>query len=69
MRNLINVIITSSVMIIVVLFLRQMFGGRIKNSVMCILWALVAVRLLIPVQLFNNVINITDYVVRTVSDL
>ena len=69
MRNLINVIITSSVMIIVVLFLRQMFGCRIKNSVMCILWALVAVRLLIPVQLFNNVINITDYVVRTVSDL
>lgn len=69
MRNLINVIITSSVMIIVVLFLRQMFGCRIKKSVMCILWALVAVRLLIPVQLFNNVINITDYVVRTVSDL
>ena len=69
MRKLINVVITSSIMIVVVMILRKLFGSRVKNGAICVLWALVAMRLLIPVQLFGNVVNVTDYLTENVINL
>lgn len=69
MRKLINVVITSSIMIVVVMILRKLFGSRVKSGVICVLWALVAMRLLIPVQLFGNVVNVTDYLTENVINL
>lgn len=69
MRKLINVVITSSIMIVVVMILRKLFGSRVKSGVICVLWALVAIRLLIPVQLFGNVVNVTDYLIENVMNL
>lgn len=69
MRKLINVVITSSIMIVVVMILRKLFGGRVKSGAICVLWALVAIRLLIPVQLFGNVVNVTDYLTENVMNL
>ena len=68
MRKLINVVITSSIMIVVVMLLRKLFGSRVKSGVMCVLWALVAMRLLIPVQLFGNVVNVADYLTENVKN-
>lgn len=69
MRKLINVVITSSIMIVVVMILRKFFGSRVKSGAICVLWALVAMRLLIPVQLFGNVVNVTDYLTKNVINL
>ena len=69
MRKLINVVITSSIMIVVVMILRKLFGSRVKSGAICVLWALVAIRLLIPVQLFGNVVNVTDYLTENVINL
>lgn len=69
MRKLINVVITSSIMIVVVMILRKLFGSRVKSGAICALWALVAIRLLIPVQLFGNVVNVTDYLTENVINL
>lgn len=69
MRKLINVVITSSIMIVVVMILRKLFGSRVKSGAICVLWALVAMRLLIPVQLFGNVVNVTDYLTENVINL
>lgn len=56
-------------MIVVVMILRKLFGSRVKSGVICVLWALVAIRLLIPVQLFGNVVNVTDYLIENVMNL
>ena len=56
-------------MIVVVMILRKLFGSRVKNGAICVLWALVAMRLLIPVQLFGNVVNVTDYLTENVINL
>lgn len=69
MRKLINVIITSSIMIVVIILLRKLFESRVKSGAICVLWALVAIRLLIPVQLFGNVVNVTDYLTENVMNL
>ena len=69
MRKLINVIITSSIMIVVIILLRKLFESRVKSGAICVLWALVAIRLLIPVQLFGNVVNVTDYLTENVMRL
>lgn len=69
MRKLINVVITSSIIIVVVMILRKLFGSRVKSGAICVLWALVAMRLLIPVQLFGNVVNVTDYLTENVINL
>lgn len=69
MRKLINVVITSSIIIVVVMILRKLFGSRVKSRAICVLWALVAIRLLIPVQLFENVVNVTDYLTENVMNL
>ena len=67
MRKLINVVITSSIMIVVVMILRKFFGSRVKSGAICVLWALVAMRLLIPVQLFGNVVNVADYLLDNIK--
>lgn len=67
MRKLINVIITSSIMIVVIMLLRKLFESRVKSGVICVLWALVAMRLLIPVQLFGNVVNVADYLLDNIK--
>ena len=69
MRKLINVIITSSIMIVVIILLRNLFESRVKSGAICVLWALVAIRLLIPVQLFGNVVNVADYLTENVINL
>lgn len=56
-------------MIVVVMILRKLFGSRVKSGAICVLWALVAIRLLIPVQLFGNVVNVTDYLTKNVMNL
>lgn len=56
-------------MIVVVMILRKLFGSRVKSGVICVLWALVAMRLLIPVQLFGNVVNVADYLTKNVMNL
>lgn len=56
-------------MIVVVMILRKFFGSRVKSGAICVLWALVAMRLLIPVQLFGNVVNVTDYLTKNVINL
>ena len=56
-------------MIVVVMILRKFFGSRVKSGAICVLWALVAIRLLIPVQLFGNVVNVTDYLTENVMNL
>lgn len=56
-------------MIVVVMILRKLFGSRVKSGAICVLWALVAIRLFIPVQLFGNVVNVTDYLTENVINL
>lgn len=51
------------------MILRKLFGSRVKSGAICVLWALVAMRLLIPVQLFGNVVNVTDYLTENVINL
>lgn len=54
-------------MIVVVMILRKFFGSRVKSGAICVLWALVAMRLLIPVQLFGNVVNVADYLLDNIK--
>ncbi len=56
-------------MIVVVMILRKLFGNRVKSGAICVLWALVAMRLLIPMQLFGNVVNVADYLTENVINL
>lgn len=56
-------------MIVVVMILRKLFGSRVKSGVICVLWALVAMRLLIPMQLFGNIVNVADYLTENVINI
>lgn len=51
------------------MILRKLFGSRVKSGAICVLWALVAIRLLIPVQLFGNVVNVADYLTENVINI
>lgn len=51
------------------MILRKLFGSRVKSGAICVLWALVAIRLLIPVQLFGNVVNVADYLTKNVINI
>lgn len=55
MRKLINVVITSSIMIVVVMILRKLFGSRVKSGVICVLWALVRM-LCVCIYRFNPLV-------------
>lgn len=64
---LIEIIITSTVMILIVLILRAVFWKKINSISMCLLWGLVALRLLFPFQIFGNVINISEYLIKSIG--
>lgn len=51
MNTLLQWFVTSSVLILAVLALRRLLGGRISPRVKYALWAVVLVRLLVPFQL------------------
>ncbi len=46
-----EILITSSVLILVLLVLRLIFGKKVRRSIIYAAWALVALRLLIPIQI------------------
>lgn len=55
MRKLINVVITSSIIIVVVMILRKLFGSRVKSRAICVLWALVRM-LCVCIYWFNPLV-------------
>ena len=61
--------ITSSVLILVVLALRRVLMGRISLRLQYGLWALVLVRLLLPVSLGGTSVSILNTVERTQAQL
>ena len=65
-----DVLITSSVLILVLLALRQVFRKTISRRVQYALWGLVLVRLLVPVSLpavEHNVLTAAEPVLQAVS--
>ncbi len=59
MNILLQWFVTSSVLILAVLILRRLLGGRISPRVKYALWAVVLVRLLVPVSPFPSVFSLT----------
>lgn len=59
MNTLLQWFVTSSVLILAVLILRRLLGGRISPRVQYALWAVVLVRLLVPVSPFPSVFSLT----------
>lgn len=47
---MINWILTSSVLIVVILLIRKLFGEKLSPGVQYVLWILVLLRLLVPVS-------------------
>ncbi len=56
-----NWIISSSILIIIVLLLRQILKGRISLRIQYAVWLLVAVRLLVPINLGSTFLSIENY--------
>lgn len=54
-------VITSSVLIFVVILLRTVFKGRIKNRVRYALWLIVAARLLMPFSLVESSVSVMNF--------
>ena len=54
-------VITSSVLIFVVILLRTVFKGKIKNRVRYALWLIVAVRLLMPFSLAESSVSVMNF--------
>ena len=70
-----EILITSSVLILAILLLRKLFSGSLSRRVQYALWALVLVRLLVPVQLpmmnfsvLNAAKPVEHVVTKTVSE-
>ncbi|PKM86480.1 MAG: hypothetical protein CVU87_12065 [Firmicutes bacterium HGW-Firmicutes-12] len=59
---MIECIITSSVLIVVIIFLRFLFRGKISRRLQYALWGLVLLRLLIPFSLFESSLSIMNAV-------
>lgn len=59
MNILLQWFVTSSVLILAVLFLRRLLGRRISPRVKYALWAVVLVRLLVPVSPFPSLFSLT----------
>lgn len=64
---MIEVLITSSVLILALALMRKLWKGRISPVFQYALWFIVAVRLLVPVPVFGNVLSIMN-VVEYVAD-
>jgi len=58
--TLIEIVISSSVLIIAIILLRFFLRGKIKNRIIYVLWLIVAVRLLIPFELPESSISIMN---------
>lgn len=67
-----EVLITSSVLIPVILLVRMFFQGKVSQRLIYGVWVLVALRLLIPVQLFSldfSVLSAAEPLIQTIADL
>lgn len=62
---MIEIIITSSVLILIITVLRYLLRGKISSRLQYALWTLVAVRLLLPFSLFESPVS----VMNTLSDI
>ena len=57
---MLQVILTSSVLILVLLLLRRVLRGRVSLRLQYALWVLVAVRLLVPVSFGNSAVSVLN---------
>ncbi|MDE6746594.1 MAG: M56 family metallopeptidase, partial [Oscillospiraceae bacterium] len=60
-------VISSSVLILVVILLRTVFKGKIKNRVRYALWLIAAVRLLMPFGLAESSVSVMNFFGRIVT--
>lgn len=60
MNQLIEFLITSSVLILLVIIIRVCFMGKVKNSVIYALWLVVLVRLLCPFNFFSSSFSVMN---------
>ncbi|MGE5633441.1 MAG: M56 family metallopeptidase [Caulobacteraceae bacterium] len=60
-------IITSSVLILVVILLRHFLKGKISLRLQYALWALVLIRLIVPITLFESPISVMNAVKRSAA--
>ncbi len=64
---MIELIITSSVLILVVILMRYLLKGKISLRLQYALWALVLIRLIVPVTLFESPISVMNAVERSAA--
>lgn len=62
-----ELIITSSVLILMVILLRHFFKGKISLRLQYALWALVLIRLIVPITLFESPISVMNAVERSAA--
>lgn len=60
MNQLIEFLITSSVLILLVIIIRACFMGKVKNSIIYALWLVVLVRLICPVNFFESSFSVMN---------
>ena len=59
---MLEIIITSSVLILAILFIRKICWGKISRRMQYGLWLLVAIRLLVPAQFLTSPVSIMQLV-------
>ena len=65
---MVEIIITSSVLILVLILFRKLCWGKISRRLQYVLWLLVVIRLLIPAQFFTSslsIMNLVEYAQET----
>lgn len=62
-----ELIITSSVLILVIVGIRFFLGGRISACIQYALWALVALRLLLPCSLFESPVSVMNLMPKAIG--
>jgi len=60
-------ILTSSVLILIIVLLRYLLQGKISSRLQYALWALVAIRLLLPFSMFESPVSVMNVVPDTVG--
>lgn len=65
---MIETIITSSILILIIIALRYLLRGKISSRLQYALWALVAVRLLLPFSLFESPVSVMKAIPDIHSD-
>jgi len=61
---MIETIITSSILIVIVLTLRFLLRGKLSPTVIYALWAIVALRLLVPVSVFDSKASVMNLITK-----